>query len=122
MNESVRGQERYLRAIMALSRKYFCVRSVDVAHYMACSRATVSVMVKQLALGGLLEISPDGALSLTEAGESRILRYDDRCSYFQQLLERAGIAADDEEREGSALAGGLSHESYERLREYLNEK
>lgn len=120
MSESIRSRDRYLRAILALSRRYFCVRSVDVAQYLSCSKASVSVMTRQLIAEGLLSVGENGALSLTEAGVARVSAYDARCFYFQQLLEASGVPAPDAEREGAALAGSLSQSSFALLRTHLN--
>ena len=46
--------DRYLSAILALSRRAPVVRSVDVAAYIGCSKACVSVAVKQMIRDALI--------------------------------------------------------------------
>ena len=40
--------DRYLYAIGMLKEKYLCVRAVDVAHCLGVSKASVSVVIRQL--------------------------------------------------------------------------
>ena len=36
--------DRYLYAVQILKERYLCVRSVDLAHYLGISKASVSVL------------------------------------------------------------------------------
>lgn len=62
--------EMYLETILVLTReKNREVHSLDVAEYMNYSKPSVSRAVGLLKKGGYLEVSKDGALTLTEAGQ-----------------------------------------------------
>ena len=66
--ESRCAADSYLRALWILREKYFCVRAVDIAHFLECSKPSVSMAFKQLISAGLARCDADGALSLTPAG------------------------------------------------------
>ena len=114
--------DRYLCAVLALRERFYCVRAVDVAHYLGCSKASVSVSARQLAEDGLLSIDQDGALSLTPAGEARAARHAERCRFFAGLFVRAGLDAERAEREAFALCRALSEKACEALRGALDKE
>ncbi|MBQ9263436.1 MAG: metal-dependent transcriptional regulator [Clostridia bacterium] len=117
--ENTRAIDRYLQAILILSRKYFCVRSVDVAHYLGCSKAAVSVALKQLGAEKLVNTAPDGALSLTAIGEDRAWQLHRRCLYFRALLRQAGVDDAVARQEAGAIERALSNASFDALQAYL---
>ncbi len=114
------AMERYLYAILLLNKKYCCVRSVDVAHYMKCSKPSVSASVKRLIKEGLLVMEQDGNLAMTDRGKAYIQAHQDRSSYFQQLLEAAGIDPDIAEAEAFSLAKAIQPDTFEALKKYLS--
>lgn len=114
------AMERYLYAILLLKKKYCCVRSVDVAHYMKCSKPSVSVSVNRLIKEGLLVMEQDGNLAVTDQGKAYIQVHQDRSSYFQQLLEAAGIDPDIAEAESFSLAKAIRPDTFEALKKYLS--
>ena len=111
--------ERYLHAIQVLSEKYCCVRSVDVAHYLRCSKASVSVTVRQLMEAGFLSVEEDGHLVLTPAGLAHMHDHAERSSFFLRLLTEAGVDPIRAENESFSLARALSRDSFEKLRSHL---
>jgi Mn-dependent DtxR family transcriptional regulator len=111
--------DRYLCAILARKEKYFCVRSVDVAHFLGCSRATVSAVVRQLTETALLRVGQDGDLMLTPEGEGRARRHEERRRFFLSLLSAAGAEPAAAEAEAAALGQALSDGSFEKLKMYL---
>ena len=111
--------ERYLHAVQMLSEKYCCVRSVDVAHYLRCSKASVSVTVRQLTEKGLLAVEPDGHLVLTPAGLAYMRDHSERASFFRSLLTDAGVDPSQAEGEAFTLARAVSRETFEKLRAHL---
>lgn len=114
------AMERYLYAILLLKKKYCCVRSVDVAHYMKCSKPSVSVSVNRLIKEGLLIMEQDGNLAMTDRGKAYIQAHQDRSRYFQQLLEAAGIDPDIAETESFSLAKAIQPDTFEALKKYLS--
>jgi len=60
--------ENYLETILILSRSGRQVRSVDVANELDFSRPSVSVAMKKLRESAMIEMDPDGFISLTKNG------------------------------------------------------
>lgn len=114
------AMERYLYAILMLKKKYCCVRSVDVAHYLKCTKPSVSVIVNKLIREGLLVMEEDGNLEITNQGNEYIQSRQDRSIYFQQILEAAGIDPDIAETEAFSLAKAIQPDTFEALKKYLS--
>lgn len=114
------AMERYLYAILMLKKKYCCVRSVDVAHYLKCTKPSVSVIVNKLIREGLLVMEEDGNLEITNQGNEYIHSRQDRSIYFQQMLEAAGIDPDIAETEAFSLAKAIQPDTFEALKKYLS--
>ena len=117
---NVGAMERYLYAILMLKKKYCCVRSVDVAHYLKCTKPSVSVIVNKLIREGLLGMEEDGNLEITNQGNEYIQSQQDRSIYFQQMLEAAGIDPDIAETEAFSLAKAIQPDTFEALKKYLS--
>ena len=114
------AMERYLYAILLLKKKYCCVRSVDVAHYLKCTKPSVSVIVNKLIREGLLVMEEDGNLEITNQGNEYIQSRQDRSIYFQKMLEAAGIDPDIAETEAFSLAKAIQPDTFEALKKYLS--
>ena len=112
--------DRYLATILALSRRAPVVRSVDVAEYIGCSKACVSVAVKQMIRDALIVRDGRGPLVLSEAGKHRAAPYLERFDYFFSLLNAAGVDGDSAKEEADALAAALSTRSFKMLKKHLN--
>ena len=111
-----RAGEDLLEAVYILSKKYYCVRSVDVAYYLGIAKATVSRTTKFLVNDGFITKDEDGSIKLTESGK-KIGRevYDKHC-FFRQWLLDAGVENDVAEREACQLEHMISGDTFEKLK------
>ena len=62
------SSENYLETILMLSRQGKAVRSIDIVNELDYTRPSVSVAMKKLRTGGLIQVDPDGYITLTEEG------------------------------------------------------
>ena len=108
--------DRYIYAIRALHEKYACVRSVDLAHCLGVSKATVSAAVRQLREAGQLCVERDGHLFLTPSGEERAARLCERVSFFRDLLCGAGVAEKQALEDAVSFSWEMSEESFNAFR------
>ena len=111
--------DRYLSAILALSAQLPIVRSVDVARRLDCSKACVSMALKQMQVQALVRVEAHGALVLSKEGLRRAERWQRRCECFKRLLLQSGIDAGTAAQEAQAVARALSAETGEAVRAYL---
>ena len=111
-----RTQDRYLYAIQALKKKFLCVRAVDVAHYLGLSKASVSIVLRQMRGQGLIEAESDGNLLLTEKGQQQASLLGIRIEFFRQLLADAGVDPDQALRDAVSFSWKMSEASFEAFR------
>jgi Mn-dependent DtxR family transcriptional regulator len=108
--------DRYLFAVQVLKDRYLCVRSVDLAHYLGISKASVSAFIRQMRQQDLIEVEPDGNLLLTEQGLQQIHALGVRIEFFRQLLMDAGVCPDVALRDAISFSWRMSEESFEAFR------
>ena len=108
--------DRYLAAILLLSRRAPVVRSVNVATYLGCSKACVSVALKHMQYEALVIREGRGPLALYEAGKRRAVPYLERFEYFYGMLAGLGVERESAKSEGFAIATALSTHSFEILK------
>ena len=114
------ASDRYLLAIQTLKKQYLCVRSVDVAHFLSVSKASVSAAIRQMKEQGLIEVAPDGNLQYTPQGEYRINLLNDRVCFFQQKLIDAGVEPALALQDALSFSWEMSEESYHALKALLD--
>ena len=108
--------DRYLYAIGMLKEKYLCVRAVDVAHCLGVSKASVSVVIRQLRDQGLIDVEPDGNLLFTAMGKNRCDQLGERVSFFRQLLTDAGVEPSQALRDAISFSWEMSEAAFEAFR------
>ena len=108
--------DRYLYAVHILKDRYLCVRSVDLAHYLGITKASVSASIRQMRDQGLIETEPDGNLVLTAAGQQRAQLLGVRIEFFRKLLADAGVQPDLALRDAISFSWKMSEASFEALR------
>ena len=111
--------DRYLAAILLLSRRAPSVRSVDVAAFLGCSKACVSVVLKQMQREALVTRDGRGPLALSEAGKRRAIPYLERFEYFNSLLTDLGVDCESAKQESFGMVAALSARSFEILKAKL---
>ena len=78
--------EDYLEAILILREEKGAVRSVDVAHHLDFTKASVSVAMKRFRENGYIEMDGDGYITLLPPGEEIAQRIYDRHKLLTKFL------------------------------------
>ena len=113
--------DRYLCAIMVLQGNLDEVHSVDVADWLGCTKASVSVTLKTLIEQSLVERANKGRLLLTSAGALRAAVYHRYFRQFELLLLCAGMDEADAKQDAFRMIRALSVDSRERLCTFLED-
>ena len=111
-----RAADRYLYAVQILKERYLCVRSVDLAHYLGITKASVSAFIRQMREQGLIETEPDGNLLLTDAGQQRAKLLGVRIEFFRRLLTDAGVQPELALRDAVSFSWKMSDASFDAFR------
>jgi DtxR family Mn-dependent transcriptional regulator len=114
------SSEDYLEAILLLSKKDSCVRSVDVARTKQVSRASVNKALGILKEKGLITQEKYGTVSLTEEGEkvadSVMQRHVTLKSF---LIDVLGVDPKTAELDACQMEHAISRETMGRLEEFM---
>ena len=108
--------DRYLYAVQVLKRRRACVRSVDLAHYLGITKASVSMLLRQMREQDLIEVAPGGNLLLTAKGQQQVNQLSVRIDFFRQLLTDAGVHPDLALRDAISFSWKTSEDSFEAFR------
>ena len=121
MKKKMTRREDYLKLIFTLSQKGE-VRGADLADELDIKRPTVCVYLKRLVENGDITMDRHHCVCLTEQGravaESTLNNHGMLCSLLCDLGVPDRIASED----ACAIEHNLSPESYEALKQLLNER
>ena len=106
------SRQTYLKTIRQLGRDGARVRNVDIAAALGYSRPSVTNAVKKLAAEGLVAVSKND-IRLTESGAAEADGLIQRSAAVEALLLRLGAPADVAEENAGLLAGAMTDELYE---------
>ena len=113
--------ENYLETILVLSMSKPYVRSVDVAEKLNFRKSSVSVAMKRLREHHHILVSPEGYLSLTDSGRQIAETIYQRHQLIYRSLTGLGVPEDVAYRDACRMEHWLSPESYEALKQHLDE-
>ena len=111
--------EMYLETIFVLLKTKTPVRSVDIAEHMGYSKPSISRAMGLLKNGGFIEIAPDGAISLTEAGICVAKKIYERHTLLSRLLVTLGVTPETAAEDACKLEHAISDESFEAIKKHV---
>ena len=126
----MRGRERlhesgedYIETIYILKKRKGIVRSVDVAQELGFSRPSVSRAVGILKDDGLIVVSSDGSLELTEEGLIKAESvYEKHTTLTEFLMRTAGVDADTAENDACRIEHIISPATFDGIKRFLSEE
>ncbi|MBQ7960786.1 MAG: metal-dependent transcriptional regulator [Clostridia bacterium] len=119
VNESA---ENYLEAIFMLKKKNGFVRSIDVAHELEFTKASVSVAMKSFREKGYIVIDGAGGISLTPSGLEIAEKVYERHNVIASALMALGVNKDTAFEDSCKIEHVIIDESFEKLKEFLNKQ
>ena len=114
--------EMYLESISRLKAEKGFVRAIDVCEYMGFSKPSVSRAMGLLKDGGYITVSKDGGIELTEAGKTVAQKVYERHVLLTSLLKTIGVSEQTAAEDACKIEHVISDETFEKLKEYFNNK
>ena len=111
--------EMYLEAILVLSRKNGFVRSIDVSEYLGYSKPSVSRAMGILRSGEYIVVDKDGAITLTETGQTIAEKIFERHTVLSKLLMRLGVSEETAAADACKMEHAISDESFEAIKRFV---
>ena len=111
--------ENYLETILILKNKNGFVRSIDIAHELEFSKASVSVAMKSLRESGYVQVDEDGGISLTESGLNIANTMYERHELIANVLISLGVSEETAYDDSCKIEHVISRQSFEKIKEYV---
>ncbi len=112
--------ENYLKNILILSRRNGNVRSIDIVNEMDFTKPSVSIAMKNLREKGLILMSKEGYITLTDEGRAIAEKTYDRYTLLVQWLTYLGVSEETAEEDACRIEHVISDESFNAIREHLD--
>lgn len=113
--------EMYLEAILVLSKKNGCVRSIDVSEYLNYSKPSVSRAMGILRTGGYIRMEKDSSITLTESGKEIAEKIFERHTILSKLLIKLGVSEETAAADACKMEHAISDESFQAIKRYTAE-
>lgn len=111
--------EEYLKWILRIQEKNGNVRSIDLAHCMGFSRASISIALKKLIERNFVKKDSKGFLHLTQTGKAIAENFNERHSILTKYLLSIGVDHNTAVADACKIEHVLSEESYQKLKQSI---
>jgi Mn-dependent DtxR family transcriptional regulator len=105
-----------LETILLLSKKTGAVRSIDIVEEMGFSKPSISVAMKKLREGELIQMDADGYITLTPKGIETAEQVYDRHSTLYDWLVSIGVSEKIAAADACRIEHVLSDETFEAIK------
>ena len=117
-----RAGKEYLKTILILEQQNGSVRSLDVVKTLNVTKPSVSKAMKHLREGGYLTMDADKRIKLTNAGRKVAEQAMEKHRILTSCLLSMGIDPLVAERDACQMEHGISTESLERMKKFVDGK
>ena len=114
--------ENYLETILILKQRQGQVRSIDIVNELNFSKPSVSVAMKKLRESGLIEMAPDGMITLLPEGMRIATTIYERHVLLSQYLIRLGVDPKVAAEDACRIEHVVSSESFAAIKKHVTEK
>ena len=113
--------ENYLETILILKQRQGQVRSIDIVNELNFSKPSVSVAMKKLRESGLIEMAPDGMITLLPEGMRIATTIYERHVLLSQYLIRLGIDPKVAAEDACRIEHVISEESFGKIKAHAEQ-
>ncbi len=110
--------ENYLETIFMLKKKNGFVRSIDIAHELSYTKASVSVAMKSLREAGFVTVDENGGIILTETGGEIALRMYERHELIADVLIALGVDEQTAYEDSCKIEHVISEKTFQKVKEF----
>ena len=113
--------ENYLETILILKQRQGQVRSIDIVNELNFSKPSVSVAKKKLRESGLIEMAPDGMITLLPEGMRIATTIYERHVLLSQYLIRLGVDPKVAAEDACRIEHVISEESFGKIKAHAEQ-
>ena len=111
--------EMYLETILIVSKSKPFVRAIDVGEHMGYSKPSVSRAMGLLKNGGYILVSPEGHITLTEAGREVAETIYERHTVLTKILKDLGVDPETAVEDACKMEHYISDKSFQALKRHF---
>lgn len=111
--------EMYLETIFVLSKEKSFVRAVDIGERMGYSKPSVSRAMGLLKNGGFINVSDEGAITLTKGGAEIAEKIYERHTFLSEGLMRLGVDRQTATQDACRIEHVISDKSFSALKAHF---
>ncbi len=108
--------ENYLETILILHKRKGSVRSIDIANELGFSKPSVSVAMKNLRLGGYIQVDADGGIQLLDKGREIAEKIYERHTLLSEWITQMGVDPEVAAEDACRIEHVISNETFEALK------
>ena len=113
--------ENYLETILILKQRQGQVRSIEIVNELNFSKPSVSVAMKKLRESGLIEMAPDGMITLLPEGMRIATTIYERHVLLSQYLIRLGVDPKVAAEDACRIEHVISEESFGKIKAHAEQ-
>lgn len=117
--ERTESQENYLETILILSKQKPVVRSVDIANELDYKKSSVSIAVKNLKVLELIDVSPEGYITLTPDGLKIAKSIYERHTILTKCLTSLGVPAAIAEEDACRIEHVIHEKTFKAIKKHV---
>ena len=115
------ARDDYLEAILVLKERGYMVRAVDISRHLGYKKSSVSVAMKNLIEKGLVRITSQGFIVLTESGMEIADKIYERHKILSEWFLSLGISEENALKDACRVEHYLSEESFAAIKKHIAE-
>ena len=120
MRKTHESAEDYLEKILILRERNGNVRSIDIVNEMNYSKPSISIAMKKLRAEGLVEMDPNGYITLTSKGEEIAQRIYKRHRLLKKVLMAIGVEEETAAGEACRIEHDINDDTYDKINAFYN--
>ena len=120
--KKIESVQDYLERILMLEKELGLVKSVDIARSFNYSKPSISIAMKKLKEGNLINIDDKGHISLTEKGKEIALKVYDRHTTLSKLFIKLGVPEEIAIEDACKIEHDISDVTYEAIKKHIADK
>lgn len=120
MRKTHESAEDYLEKILILRERNGNVRSIDIVNEMNYSKPSISIAMKKLRVEGLVEMDPNGYITLTSKGEEIAQRIYKRHRLLKKVLMAIGVEEETAAEEACRIEHDINDDTYDKINAFYN--
>lgn len=120
MRKTHESAEDYLEKILILRERNGNVRSIDIVNEMNYSKPSISIAMKKLRAEGLVEMDPNGYITLTSKGEEIAQRIYKRHRLLKKVLMAIGVEEKTAAEEACRIEHDINDDTYDKINAFYN--